>query len=341
MKLGIENILGLVSAQVVPCTVPALIEKYDFFDKFNYLGSGNLDFLANSFKFDKRVFEAVLNYLAKEGYLDKRLKNKEFIYELSKTSKEFLLNSSKYDFTKYAILFNQGVSRGAIDSIISALETGEPSNWNKNGSWENQMKSGLLTKAFSQGMMSRGNYLRDYLSRSSKKVLSKRNNLIDIGGSLGDYCGKFTEDYKNLNCTVFDFPEVVNSAKENVSSKKYLRVSFIEGDMFKDEFPRGFDVFLYSNAIHNWDYGQIKLLLKKTFLALDKGGVVIIHDCHLDNGKTGPSYAVDHALFLSIFTDGTYYSNIEIKGLLSDAGFKKIKIERTVVGFSSILGYKV
>jgi 3-hydroxy-5-methyl-1-naphthoate 3-O-methyltransferase len=341
MKSNIENILGLVSAQIVNSTVPALIEKYDFFNKFNNTGSGNLDFLANSFKFDKRVFEAVLNYLVKEGYLDKKQSNKEPVYELSKTSKQFLIKNSNYDFSIYTTLFNQSAPKKSIDSIIYSLETGEPADWNDKGNWENQMKNGSLSKIFSQGMMSRGNYLRDYLSASLKNVLSKSNNLIDVGGSLGDYCGKFTGDHKNINCTVFDFPEVIKVAKENVLNKKYSRVSFVEGNMFKDQFPNDFDAFLFSNAIHDWDRGQIKQLFKKTFDAINKEGVIIIHDCHLDKNKTSPGYAVDHALYLSIFTDGTYYSHDEMKDLLNEAGFKKIKIIKTVAGFSAVLGYKV
>lgn len=340
-KSNIENILGLISAQVVNSTVPALIDKYDFFNKLNNIGSGNLDYLANSFNFDKRVFETTLNYLVKEGYLNKKRSNKEWIYELSKTSKQFLIKNSNYDFSIYATLFNQSAPKKSIDSIIYSLETGEPADWNDNGSWENQMKDGSLSKIFSQGMMSRGNYLRDYLSTSLKKVLSKVNNLIDIGGSLGDYCGKLTRDYKNINCTVFDFPEVIKAAKENVLSKKYSRVSFVEGNMFKDQFPNNFDAFLFSNVIHDWDRGQIRQLFKKTFNAVNKGGVIIIHDCHLDKNKTSPSYAVDHALYLSIFTDGTYYSYDETTDLLTEAGFKKIKIIKTVAGFSAVLGYKV
>ncbi len=341
MESNIEKILGIVSRQIVPYTVPTLIEKCDFFNRLNEIGSGNLATLAKEFNFDERVFETVLNYLAKENFLNKVFQDDEYIFELSNSAKEFLLKGSKYDFTNYAVLFNGSVPDKMGESIMTALRTGKPAKWDNEANWEQQMKSGAISKAFSQGMMSRGIYLRDFLSNALSDVLGNTRNLIDVGGSLGDYCGKFTNDYKTLKCTVFDVPAVIERAKINIADKKYERVSLLSGDMFKDVFPNNFDAFLYSNAIHDWDCEQVPFLFSKTFQALENNGVIIIHDCHLDSNKTSPNYAVDHSLYLSIFTDGRYYSYDEISNMLKDAGFKKIETIKTVAGFSAILGYKI
>lgn len=339
-KINTEKILGIISSLVVPYTVPTLVEKYDFFNRLNKIDPSNLENLSKEFNFNKRVFEAILNYLTKEGYLSKDLTNGEYIFSLSEYIKEFILTNSKYNLTDYILLFNKSLPEKMPNSIVSALETGKPAKWDMNDSWEQQMKSGVISETFSKGMMSRGDLLKDYLSLSLTDVLIDRKKLIDIGGSLGDYCGKFTNDFKGLECTVFDVDQVIKRAKENIILKKYERVSTQVGDMFIGDFPAGYDTFLYSNAIHDWNIDQNKLLFKKTFNALDDGGIIIIHDCHLNNDKISPSYAVDHSLFLSIFTSGSYYSYKEIENMLNEAGFNKVEIIETVAGFSAIVGYK-
>lgn len=340
MSVNTEKILGSVSNLVAPYTVPILIMECDFFNNFNKYGAGDLTYLSNRFGFDERVFDTVLHYLVKEKYLEKRLKDGNHVFELSDTSKEFLLRDSKYDLSIYVSLLVDVLPRKIGASIISALKTGVPAKWNDGGSWEEQMKSGDISRTFSQGMMSRGKYLMDLLSPALQKILINRKKLIDVGGSLGDYCGRFTSDFDDLDCTVFDLEKVIIHAKENVSAKNYQRISFVSGDMFKDSFPTGYDAFFYSNAIHDWDMKQNKYLFDKTYKALSSKGVIIIHDCHLANDKTGPDWAVDHSLYLSVFTHGRYYSRKEISDLLLEVGFKNIEIIETVAGISAIIGYK-
>ncbi len=340
MESGIEKILGVVSRLIVPYVVPTLVGRCDFFNTFNRVGPGDLDHLAEQFGFDKRVFECVLYYLTKEGYVTKSEKDDVPIFDLSDTSKNFLLKNSTYDLSPYVLLLNGNVPEKVGDSILFALQTGEPATWDMKSDWEQQMKDGTISKVFSQGMMSRGKYLRDALSSGLQGLLSERRRLIDVGGSLGDYCGKFTEDYENLESVVFELPAVAEKTRVNIQEKGYSRVSVIEGDMFTDDFPKGFDIFLYSNAIHDWNDEQIKFLFKKTFGVLEVGGAVVIHDCHLEDEKVSPVWAVDHSLYLSIFTKGRYYSYNEMKKLLAETGFERVDVVKTVAGFSAIVGYK-
>ncbi len=340
MSVNTEKILGSVSNLVAPYTVQTLIKECDFFNNFNKHGAGDLTYLSNKFGFDERVFDTVLHYLVKEKYLDQRLNNDNYIFELSDTSRKFLLKESKYDLSVYVSLLVDVLPPKIGASIISALKTGTPAKWDDDGSWEEQMKSGNISKTFSEGMMSRGKYLMDLLSPALQKILINNKKLIDVGGSLGDYCGKFTSDFDNLDCTVFDLENVIIHAKENVTAKNYKRISFVSGDMFKDSFPTGYDAFFYSNAIHDWDIKQNKYLFDKTYKALPSKGIIIIHDCHLTNDKTGPDWAVDHSLYLSIFTNGRYYSKKEISDMLLGVGFENIEIIETVAGISAIIGYK-
>lgn len=335
-----DKIIGIPSRQIVTYTVPTLIKKFDFFNKLNEIKRGTLQELSKYFEVNSRVLDAVLTYLIKEGFIERNKIKNEYFYSLTPLAKKFLLKGVRYDLTSFALLLEDNVPEKVSNSIFYALKNGKPADWNEYGSWEDAMRLGKISKNFSEGMMSRGKYLMESLSKSLKKILTKKKNLLDIGGSFGDYCGNFTKNYSNLNCSVFELPKVAELAKKNIENKNYKRVGVISGDMFKDDFPKDYDIHFYSNAIHDWNPEQIELLLKKSFKTLNSKGLVLIHDLHLDNDKKGPEVTVDHSLYLSIFTDGRCYTYEEIISLLNNAGFKKTGVIKTVVGYSVIFGIK-
>lgn len=339
-NVTLEKIFAIPSRQMVPYTLPVLIKQTDFFNKLSKIEPASLDEVTRYFNFDKRVLDAVLSYLQKEGFIEKTGSKKKNKYKLSLLAREHLLQNAKYDLSKFALIIDGSVPDKMGNSIISALKTGKPAEWSNAETWKGGMTSGLISKTFSEGVMSRGKVLADSLSTSLKNILPKYTNLIDIGGSLGDYCGQFTADFWKLSCTVFDLPKVIENTKENIKKMNYRGVDTIAGDMFKDDLPKNFDVHFYSNTLHDWNPDQITKLLKKSHKSLNADGAVIIHDLHLNNDKKSPSFAVDHSLFLAVTTEGRCYSYAEIADLLKNAGFKKIHSTETCAGYGVIVGYK-
>ncbi len=333
----IDKIIAIPSRQFVPYTIPTLINKFNFFNELKNLQPCSLETISKHFRFDERVLEAVLSYLLKEGFIQ-NIDNK---FTLSRLSSEFLVKGAKYDLSPFALLLQDNVPMKNEEAISYSLTTGKPAIWNSgSGAWKDGMRSGSLSKTFSDAMMSRGEYLKDALSIYLQNTMKGHNKLLDIGGSLGDYCGMFTEKFRNLTSDVYELPKVAENARENIKIKKYRGVNVVEGDMFRDDFPKGYDVHFYSNVMHDWTAAQIGYLLKKSFDSLDKGGIVIIHDMHLNDDKKSPDFVVDHSLYLSVFTEGKCYSYEEMKSFLVRVGFSKIKIIKTVVGYSAIIGAK-
>jgi len=334
-----EKIFAILSKQLVNSTLPVLIREFDFFNELTKIEPASIEKIADHFKFDKRVLDAVLSYLLKEGFIETTNKASQE-YKLAPLAREYLIKNSKYDLSKFTLIFSGNLLKKVENSISFALKTGKPAGWNEAETWEEGMTSGSIAKTFSEGLMSKGKYSADKLAISLNKVISRYTNLIDIGGSLGDYCGKFTEKFPNLSCTVYDLPKVIEHAKENIIKMRYKRVSTIAGDMFKENLPKNFDIHFYSNVFHDWTQDQIVELLKKSYGSLNNNGIVIINDLHLNNDKQSPNFAIDHSLYLSIFTDGKCYSYKEIENMIKHAGFKKVKIEKPIAGYSVIIGYK-
>ncbi len=59
--------------------------------------------------------------------------------------------------------------------------------------------------------------------------------------------------------------------------------------MFAAPLPRGHDLHLFSNVLHDWDTDKVQSLLAASFAALDDGGMILIHDAHLNADKPGRS----------------------------------------------------
>ncbi|MDO8650364.1 MAG: methyltransferase [Candidatus Berkelbacteria bacterium] len=337
---NVDRIIGIPCRLIVPYAVPALIKHLDFFNKFNELGPSSAEKIASSFGFNPRVLDAVLCYLCKEGLLN-RVEGDVDTFELSTLAKGFLLKSSEYDLTKFALIMDGAVMGRLDEAIAQTIKTGEPANWNEEvGNWEEGMRSGLIAKTFSEGMMSRGKYLQSGMVVVLKDVLSDKKKLLDLGGSLGDYSGKLSEALPDLACTVYELPNVVSNTEKNIAEKNYVRVDTLAGDMFKDDLPNNYDVHFYSNVIHDWNNSQVKVLFEKSFNSLPSGGSIVIHDLHLDDGKKSPDIAVDHSLYLSIITSGRCYSYKEIGDMLEGVGFKDTAAYQTVGGYSVIVGHK-
>ena len=114
----------------------------------------------------------------------------------------------------------------------------------------------------------------------------------------------------------------------------------MDGDFFSDNLPKGYDAHFYSNVLHDWTQEKVKVLLKKSHEALNPSGKIIIHGMHLNSDKTGPELAIDHSLYLSVFTEGRNYSTKEISEMLKGVGFKRSQKYHSAGGYSAIVATK-
>jgi len=331
-----EKILGLPSRQVVPYAVPMLIREFDFFNRFGKEAL-SLEGICGKFNFDSRVGDAMVSYLAKEGFLE----YKSGRYTVSKTATDMLTTEANQDLTNYALLIDQVIPRKIPDSIRDALLTGKPQRF-VDSSWEDSMKSGAISKSFSDGMMARAEWLKLSLADKMKLFICQGEDekLLDLGGSLGDYCGAFTTAFNHLAATVYELPSVAEHTRKNIKEKGYKNVEVVSGDFFKDELPTGFNTHFYSNVMHDWKPREVVQLLRKSYKSLPIRGKVLVHDMHLNDNKTSPDYVVDHSLYLSIFTNGRCYSNLEMENFMERAGFDNVEYAPTLCGFGVVSGEK-
>src|SRR5437868_8303234 len=82
--------------------------------------------------------------------------------------------------------------------------------------------------------------------------LSPYSRLLDVGGASGAYCIEACRRYPRLHASIFDRPSALETAREKIAGAELSdRVKTYAGDFFKEELPKGSDVVLLSQVLHD------------------------------------------------------------------------------------------
>ena len=111
--------------------------------------------------------------------------------------------------------------------------------------------------------------------------------------------------------------------------------------MFETEFPKGFDILLLSNVLHDWDDPVAEALLAKAARALPSGGLLLIHDAFLDAKKTGPLPVALYSALLMHSTEGRCFSVGEMRVWLERYGLEWQSHDACAVDRSVVVARKI
>lgn len=163
--------------------------------------------------------------------------------------------------------------------------------------------------------------------------------LIDVGGASGTYTIAFLRAVPGMRATLFDMPEVVEMARERLSTAGMLnRVALVSGDFYKDEFPRGHDLAFVSAIIHQNSPAQNVDLYKKVFRSLEAGGRIVIRDHVMDYDRLHPKDGAIFAVNMLLGTSGGgTYTFEEINEDLSQAGFTNVRLIKRGVHMDALV----
>ncbi|MHB8077962.1 MAG: methyltransferase [Candidatus Krumholzibacteriia bacterium] len=167
---------------------------------------------------------------------------------------------------------------------------------------------------------------------SSEEVAAKLDfapfrRLLDLGGGPGTAALTFARLHPQLRCDVYDLPEVVAIAREEIARAGLAaRVGTVAGDYFTDELGTGYDCVYVSNIIHSLGPDEIAALFAKARRALTAGGTLMVKDFYLDDSRTRPASAARFAVNMLVGTAaGRSYTLTETRRWLTEAGFGAIR----------------
>ena len=261
------------------------------------------------------------------------IEEKEGLYYLTELSKDHLIEPSPWFLGPY---ISSLAERPTCEEMLKVLKTGKPANWGAKKDekeWSLAMEDDKFAEAFTAGMDSRGAYLAPVLAKTID--LSGYSRLLDIAGASGIYSSAIVSQQPHLYASVLEKPPVDRIAKRSINKRKMSdKIGVISGDMFKDEFPGGFDLHLFSNVLHDWNIKEVKTLLENSYRNLNPGGRIMIHDAHLNAEKNGPLTVAEYSVLLMFSTEGRCYSISEMTEMLDETGFSEIDCMPTVTNYA-------
>ncbi|HUW62768.1 MAG TPA: methyltransferase [Candidatus Bathyarchaeia archaeon] len=154
--------------------------------------------------------------------------------------------------------------------------------------------------------------------------LSGRRHMLDLGGGPATYAITFLNAFPQMRATVFDFPDVIEIAREQVAETRIEdRFSYITGDMTRDDIGSGYDFILLSNIIHSMSVEENRTVVSKCYKALLPGGILLIKDFLVENDRSGPPFGLMFAINMLVATpEGDTYTFAEVEAWTREAGFK-------------------
>jgi acetylserotonin O-methyltransferase len=263
------------------------------------------------------------------------------LYENEPVASTYLCPTSERALTGY-ILYSNDVLFPLWSHLEDAVREGTP-RWKQafdieGGVFDHFFRTDEAKLNFIQGMHGLG------LLSSPKVVeafdLSRFRRLADLGGATGHLAMAACERYPHVHAIVFDLPQVVETARTQVSkSPASSRIDVIAGDFFHDELPEA-DLFAMSRILHDWSEDKIHPLLSKIYQRLPPGGGLLLGEKLLHEDKAAPTSAHLQSLNMLVCTEGKERTLGEYRRLLENAGFRDVQGKFTGSPLDAVLAIK-
>ena len=211
----------------------------------------------------------------------------------------------------------------AWGGLTSLVHTGRPSIDPESILGDDKAK----TRAFIYAMHERARGLGSILP--AMVDFSGRQRLLDVGGGPGTYSIALVQRTPGLTSTVLDRPGVLEITQEIVEANGCSdRISRLPGDYLTTPFGSGYDATLLSGMMHREHEAECRLLLKKSFDAMQSGGLVVVSDVFFDDdNRNSPPFALSFALNMMLTSNhGSAHAKTAMSRWMTDTGFTSISM---------------
>ncbi|CAJ1079882.1 acetylserotonin O-methyltransferase [Xyrichtys novacula] len=169
--------------------------------------------------------------------------------------------------------------------------------------------------------------------------LSPLKIICDLGGCSGALAKQCTSAYPECSVTIFDLPKVVRTSREHFVTEADQRISFHQGDFFKDPLPEA-DLYILARILHDWPDERCIELLCRVYKACRPGGAVLLVEALLHEDGSGPLTVQLYSLNMLVQTEGRERTAAQYAALLAAAGFTDTEHRLTGKIYDTVLGKK-
>jgi predicted O-methyltransferase YrrM len=292
--------------------------------------------LAKKLKLNERAMRAVLPVLVASGILTVR----DLRFGLTTAARTYLLKDGHFFFGPK--LMTQARSMSEHQELLKALRHKDEYKGNSLRpveGWEAGQIPPAVAKGIAAYMQSECVGLAAGAAKSG--VFKGVKKMLDVGGGSGVMSIAIAAHQKGTTCTVMDLPTMCVEADGYIKRAGLGdKVDTKAVDMFRQPWPKGYDGMVFSNIFHDWRFDTCATLASLAFKALKKGGKIFLHEMLLNDDQSGPLATAGFSTQMLLGTQGQQFSFLELKKLLSDAGFKKIGVSHTFGYYSVVTGVK-
>ena len=247
---------------------------------FEVLGDDELSRaeLAAALDADERGLGSFLGYLEAQGYVAED----GGYYRNTTTSRKWLADRDGTNVGPWFVFWCELVFPFWSDHLETVVREGappktiyewfdeEPSRWN----------------LAQRGFRSAASVLADEVGRKVD-VSGDATRLLDVGGGHGLYAVELCRRRPGLSATVFDYPEALALAREEIRAAGLGdRMDVRGGDYWTDDMGDGYDLALVFNVIHAHDAAENVRLFERVADALAPGGRIVVLDQFEGSART-------------------------------------------------------
>ena len=168
---------------------------------------------------------------------------------------------------------------------------------------------------------------------------STAQSVMDVGGSHGILLAAVLTANSEARGTLYDLPHVIDTADQHIDPVVKGRCELVSGDFFKSV-PKGGDVHLLKQIIHDWDDEQAALILTNCHDALAPAGKLLLVEMVVPSDNQ-PNMAQAMDLNMLAILGGRERTEEEYRTLLKASGFKLERVIATHSPFSVIEALRV
>lgn len=290
-------------------------------DVFTQIDNGKhtAEEIARATKSSPRGMKMLLNALVG---LELLTKGSNGNYDLAPDSREFLVRG------KTSFLGGMSMHTAKLSEVWSHLtesvKTGKPYMAVDEKKTAEYFFPDLVRALFSMNYQA-AIYAASYLKKKGKNI----SNILDVAAGSCVWGIGFAQEFRVTKLTAIDFPSVCNVTRDYIKNFGLAdRFECIEGDIHAIDFGKErYDLVILGHICHSEGRLGTEKLIKKSCVALKRGGSLLIADFLPNDEKTGPGIPLLFALNMLVNTnEGDVFTISEFRKWLTADGFKDIEI---------------
>lgn len=226
--------------------------------------------------------------------------------------------------------------------ISEAIKTGKAQNETKHADtpfFETLYSEPARLEAFMEAM--NGSSMRNFEALAREFPFARFQTLADIGGADALLSRSVATAHPHLRCKSLDLPAVTEIAARKISAAGLAdRIEAVAGDFFAEPLPRA-DVITMGMILHDWNLERKKMLVRKAYDALPKGGAFIAIEALIDDARRNNTFGLFMSLtMLMEFGDAFDFTAKEFIAWCQEAGFNRFEVIALDGPSSAAVAYK-